>query len=153
MMNIRPLNAHDIPALQVVLNETGLFPAELLPELVGGFLSDQQSDDIWLTCEDSGRAIGFCYAAPEPLTEGTWNMRAIAVLPSRQQTGVGAALVKALEAKLIALGQRILIVDTSGAVAFDRTRQFYRNNHYVEEARIRDFWASGDDKVIFWKAL
>jgi ribosomal protein S18 acetylase RimI-like enzyme len=152
-MNIRPLNAHDIPALQTVLEETGLFPAELLPELVSGFLTDQQGNDLWLTCEDGGRAIGFCYAAPEPLTEATWNMRAIAVLPSRQGTGVGAALVEELEASLIALGQRILIVDTSGTAAFDRTRQFYRSNRYVEEARIRDFWASGDDKVIFRKAL
>lgn len=153
-MNIRPLNTHDIPALQTVLEETGLFPAELLPELVSGFLTDQQgNDDLWLTCEDGGRAIGFCYAAPEPLTQGTWNMRAIAVLPLRQGKGVGAALVKELEARLKALRQRILIVDTSGTAAFDHTRQFYRNNGYVEEARIRDFWASGDDKVIFRKAL
>ncbi|MEO1249198.1 MAG: GNAT family N-acetyltransferase, partial [Pseudomonadota bacterium] len=31
--------------------------------------------------------------------------------------------------------------------------EFYRRCGYVEEARIRDFWSAGDDKIVFWKAL
>ena len=46
-----------------------------------------------------------------------------------------------------------MIADTSGADEFAQTREFYRKNDYSEEARIRDFWAEGDDKVIFWKSL
>jgi hypothetical protein len=39
----------DIAALQDVLDGTELFQSEMLPDMVGGFLSDDESSDIWLT--------------------------------------------------------------------------------------------------------
>ncbi len=152
-MEIRPTQHEDIAALQRVLDETELFPSEMLPEMVGGFLSNDETPDIWLTCEADGNAVGFCFAVPEELAEGTWNMLAIAVLPSLQGNGCGGALVKQLETRLKDRGQRILIADTSGTDEFAQTRAFYGKNGYSEEARIRDFWGAGDDKVIFWKSL
>ncbi len=108
---------------------------------------------MWLTCKSQGRVVGFCYAVPEKLTAGTWNMLAIAVLPSAQGAGAGRALLKHLESALRDRGQRILIADTSGADAYGGTRAFYRKNGYTQEARIRDFWAAGEDKIVFWKSL
>ena len=66
---------------------------------------------------------------------------------------MGAALRHAAEQHLKEIGQRILIVDTSGTDDFALTRKCCAQNGYEEEARIRDFWAEGDDKVIFRKAL
>ena len=152
-MKIRPTKHDDIAALQEVLNGTELFPSEMLPDMVGSFLSNDESSDIWLTCEANGKAVGFCYAVPEELAEGTWNMLAIAILPTEQGNGCGGAIVKDLEAELHERGQRILIADTSGTDEFAQTREFYRKNGYSEEARIRDFWAAGDDKVVFWKSI
>lgn len=152
-MKVRPTQLVDIPALKLVLDDTELFPSDMLPDMAGGFLSGEDSHDLWLTCEMDGTAIGFCYAVPEELTEGTWNMRAIAVSPSKQGSGAGAALVQELESDLRKRGYRILIADTSGTDEFSATRQFYHKNGYAEEARIRDFWAAGDDKIIFRKAL
>lgn len=152
-MKIRSTKRDDIAALQEVLTGTRLFPSETLPDMVGGFLTDDENHDIWLTCEANGKAIGFCYAAPEELAEGTWNMLAIAVLPTRQGKGNGGAIARHLEAELKERGQRILIADTSSADEFAKTREFYRKNGYTEEARIRDFWAAGDDKIVFWKSL
>lgn len=143
----------DLAALKLVLDETDLFPSEMLPDMVSGFLAGESSEDVWLTYERDGKAIGFCYAVPEKLTDGTWNMLAIAVLPSMQGKGVGGALVEELEAYLKERHHRVLIADTSGAEGFEQTRDFYRKRGYSEEARIRDFWAAGDDKVVFWKEL
>jgi hypothetical protein len=50
-------------------------------------------------------------------------------------------------------GERVLIIETSGVPSFEPTRAFYRNHGYAEEARIREFYGPGDDKVVFWKAL
>lgn len=49
--------------------------------------------------------------------------------------------------------QRILIIDTSSLDSYEGTRQFYLKNQYELEARIRDFWNEGEDKIIFRKAL
>ena len=152
-MKIRPTKSEDISALQVVVERTGLFPRDMLPELLAGFLSGDDSEDHWLTCEQNGEPIGFCYAVPEQLADGTWNMLAIAVLPEKQGLGAGKAIVRQLESDLRSNGQRILIADTSGTDGFADTRAFYRKSGYSEEARIRDFWAPGDDKITFWKAL
>ncbi|MBO9433375.1 GNAT family N-acetyltransferase [Ruegeria sp. R13_0] len=152
-MKIRPTKQDDVGALQEVLRGTELFPSELLPDMVDASLSDGKSSDIWLTCEANGKAVGFCYAVPEELAEGAWNMLAIAILPTEQGNGFGGAIVKHLEVELKERGQRILLADTSGTDEFAQTREFYRKNGYSEEARIRDFWAAGDDKVVFWKSL
>ena len=64
-MNIRPTTSEDLPALRHILNETGLFPVEMLPELLENFLSDRPSADRWLSCAYQGTVIGFCYAVAE----------------------------------------------------------------------------------------
>ena len=147
-MMIKETVVADIPALQQVVRETGLFPAEMLPDM----LADAE-DAVWLTCHVSDQPAGFCFAKPEMLADGVWNMLALGVLPSRQGQGIGNALVTALEKKLGEEGQRILIVDTSSTAEFAPARAFYLKAGYVQEARIRDDWAEGDDKVTFRKRL
>jgi RimJ/RimL family protein N-acetyltransferase len=58
-----------------------------------------------------------------------------------------------VERTLAEQDMRILLVETSGVPAFERTRAVYRQLGYAEEARIRDYSAEGDDKIVFWKAL
>lgn len=151
-MLVRPTKQKDIPELERVLDETELFPRDMLAEQISAFFAGE-TGDLWLSCERAGSVIGFCYAAQEVLTAGTWNMLAIAVRPSAQGHGAGGAIVADLEKRLRAQGQRVLIAETSGTAAYEATRAFYRNNGYVEEARIRDFWDAGDDKIVFWKSL
>jgi ribosomal protein S18 acetylase RimI-like enzyme len=150
---IRPTRRKDIPALKVVLDGTELFPSDILADMLSGFLGANENNEVWLTGEVNGQAVGFCYAAPEKLTDGSWNMLAIAVLSLHQGKGVGRTIVKHLENHLEKQGHRILIADTSGTNRFEKTRTFYKKNGYTEEARIRDFWAAGDDKITFWKSL
>ncbi len=152
-MDIRPTTADDIPGLKAVAEQTGLFPADMVPELLADFLSEEGNNEIWLTGVEEGTPVAMCYAAPEEMTDGTWNMLAIAVLPELQRQEVGTDMVGAIETLLKQGGQRILVVDTSGKEQFAPARSFYVKNGYTEEARIRDFWSDGDDKVIFRKDL
>ncbi len=150
--SIRQATKDDISDLQILLTQTGLFPAELLPDMMAPALAGETSA-FWLTCLHDGRAMGLCYTEPEEFAEGTWNMRALAVRLDLQGQGFGSALVADAETRLRLQRQRVLIVETSGTDGFALTRSFYAQNGYDEEARIRDFWSPGDDKVIFRKPL
>lgn len=151
-VKVKPSQASDIPALKEVLDGTELFPSEMLAEMMEPALSGQ-SEAFWLSAHCDGTPVGLCFTQPEDMAAGCWNMLALAVLPAMQGQGVGRALVRSAEAHLQSLGQRLLIVDTSGTDDFALTRQFYATSGYEEEARIRDFWGEGDDKVIFRKSL
>lgn len=41
----------------------------------------------------------------------------------------------------------------AGLDGFDLTRKFYNQHSYTIEARIRDYYQEGEDKVVFWKKL
>ncbi|MEM7295281.1 MAG: GNAT family N-acetyltransferase [Pseudomonadota bacterium] len=149
---IQPTSADDVAGLKTVLDLTDLFPSEMLLDLLRPAL-EGETDALWLTYLRHQEAVGLCYVVPEEMAQGTWNIRALAVRPDLQGRGIGTALVRAVEQRLKDKQQRILIVDTSGADGFARARDFYARNGFEKEARIRDFWAFGDDKVTFWKAL
>jgi ribosomal protein S18 acetylase RimI-like enzyme len=109
--------------------------------------------DRWVIDDLGGRLAGVAYYAPERMTEGTWNLYLLAVAPTAQGAGRGAALVRHVEADLVVAEARVLLIETSGLDSFGVQRRFYRSLGFTEEARIRDFYAAGDDKVIFWKSL
>lgn len=149
---IRPIVPEDMPALRAVIEATDLFPSAMLNDMTADFFAGG-SEDLWLTLGDDGGPVALAYAAPERMTLGTWNLLLIAVRPNRQGRGIGSALVRHVEQALAAAGERILLAETSGAPSFARTQAFYRTIGYVEEARIREFYKAGEDKIIFRKAL
>jgi ribosomal protein S18 acetylase RimI-like enzyme len=116
------------------------------------FSDRNETQDIWLTDYDN-EPVGMAYIAPERMTEGTWNLYLIAVHPDRQKQGRGKALLGYVEQMLMERGERILLVETAGTDDFEYVREFYRQNGYEEEARIREFYAAGIDKIVFRKAL
>ena len=105
------------------------------------------------TNEDESGVVAIAYCAPERMTEGTWNLYLIAVHPSYQGKGHGTAMVSYIEKMLAERGERLLLVETSGLPDFERTQAFYRRCGYTEEARIREFYQAGEDKIVFRKAL
>ena len=149
---VRPVRRDDLPALKRVIDANQLFPSELLDDMIAPYLGGGDTGEFWLTAEGDGPvAVGYC--APERMTDGTWNMLLIAVDPARHGEGIGAAMMANVEQRLVEQGQRVLLVETSGLPEFERTRGFYRFIGYDEEARIRDYYQSGEDKVVFRKAL
>jgi ribosomal protein S18 acetylase RimI-like enzyme len=151
---IRPTMPADTHALMALAEASGLFEpsqtAELAQMLAEHFAGD--SPDYWLTDEDQV-PVGVAYVAPERMTEGTWNLYLIAVHPDRQRQGRGKKLLEYVERLLIDRGERVLLVETAGTKDFEYVRAFYRKSGYAEEARIRDFYTAGVDKVIYLKFL
>lgn len=149
----RPAENTDFSGIKAILETIELFPPEMLEEQMAPYLNDPQSGHHWFVQEKDGNIQGFCYSIPEMLTDETHNLLAIGVNAELQGQGAGKQLMAATEAALKQAGVRILIVDTSGADDFKLTRKFYTDLGYTKEAVIRDYWADGDDKVVFWKRL
>lgn len=151
--NIRKVIATDIDGLKKVLDSSGLFPSEYLEEMISDYLSDPASEEIWFTYVQDSEPVGFGFCVPEKLTDGTYNLLAIAVNKNLQGLGIGSKMMEYLEDELKRQNKRILIVDTSSSPDFVLTRSFYVKAGYTNVSTIKDFWKDGEDKVTFYKRL
>ncbi|MGD1918590.1 MAG: GNAT family N-acetyltransferase [Pleurocapsa sp.] len=149
---IRPIKPEDIFALKTVIDANELFPPDMLDDMTADYFQNESNNEFWFTCEDD-KPIAVAYCAPEKMTEGTWNLYLIAVHPDYQGKGCGTAMVHYIEQVLAEKGERLLLVETSGLEGFAATRSFYKKCGYEEEGRIREFYAAGEDKIVFRKSL
>ena len=150
---IRPTTPDDTTALLAIASAIGFESSELqlLSEMLTDYLSGNGAH-FWLTDDDDDDGpVGVAYCAPERMTNGTWNLLFIAIQPEHQGQGRGTELIRYVEQTLMKRDARLLLVETLDS--FDRTRAFYRKCGYTEEARIRDFYENGVDKVVFRKSL
>lgn len=156
-MKIRAMTVSDKPHIVEALKETGMFTdAELdvAVELMDVFLhKEDQKDYIIHVAEIDGRAAGYVCFGPAPATEGTFDLYWIAVAPKVQNKGVGKRLLKFTEEEVVAMGGRILVIETSSQEKYAPTQGFYLKNGYLVEARIKDFYRPGDDRLIYTKRL
>jgi ribosomal protein S18 acetylase RimI-like enzyme len=97
--------------------------------------------------------VGYTCYGRVPMTVATYDLYWIVVHPQQQGAGLGRLLVAETEAAIAAVGGTALYAETSGRLQYAPTRGFYRRCGYREAAVLVDFYAPGDDKVIFAKRL
>jgi ribosomal protein S18 acetylase RimI-like enzyme len=103
--------------------------------------------------DTEGALEGYACWGPTPGTDRGYDLYWIAVDPRAQGGGYGSALMRAIEARLRERGARLLVAETSSRASYAQTRAFYERGGYVERARVRGFYAVGDDRVIYSKLL
>jgi ribosomal protein S18 acetylase RimI-like enzyme len=103
--------------------------------------------------DEAGTLEGYACWGPTPGTERGYDLYWIAVDPRAQGGGYGRTLMRAVEETLRARGARLLVAETSSRASYADTRDFYERAGYLERARVRGFYAVGDDRVIFSKLL
>ena len=96
---------------------------------------------------------GFACYGPTMATDRTFDLYWIAVDRAAQGTGCGTVLLSEVERRLEALHARMLVVETSSRSDYTATRGFYLRRGYVEAARVREFYAPEDDRIILTKRL
>lgn len=152
-LEIRPLQEDDRFEVDRILAATGMFTAaeiEVADELLDIFLHKpgQKDYQIFVVCQDS-RVCGYVCFGPTPATESTFDLYWIAVDPELQGHGIGKKLLRFAEQECQKQGGKLLIIETSSKELYRPTQAFYLNNSYQIEARIKDFYAPGDDRLIF----
>ncbi|HJR68247.1 MAG TPA: GNAT family N-acetyltransferase [Gemmatimonadaceae bacterium] len=95
--------------------------------------------------------VGYACWGPTPATDRTWDLYWIAVDTSLHGAGIGTILLEEVERRLVRQHARMLIAETSSRSDYAATRGFYERRGYREAARVRDFYAPGDDRIIFVK--
>jgi ribosomal protein S18 acetylase RimI-like enzyme len=147
----------DVPALRRLVASTQVFHPEerkIADELLEERLRrGAKSGYEFFFAERAGRLVGYCAWGNVPLTRASYDLYWIAVAPDCQGQGIGQRLMTLVEQAVAKRGGGGLYIETSSRPSYDRTRRFYRAAGYRQVARLTDFYAPGDHKVVFCKTL
>ena len=151
---LRHLSPADRGRIEAITRAVGVFHDEEIPvalEVFDGAVAGSP-DYLALGAEVDGRLAGWICWGPTPCTLGTWDLYWMAVDPALHGAGVGTALLAAMEQRL-AGAARLVVVETAGRSDYAPTRAFYEARGYRRTAVVPDFYAPGDDQVIYTKRL
>jgi GNAT superfamily N-acetyltransferase len=152
--SLRTLTAADRGRIEEISRAVGLFRADEISVALEVFDAEVAGspDYIALGAEHDGRLAGWICWGPTPCTLGTFDLYWMAVDPALHGAGVGTALLHAMEARLAGIA-RLVVVETAGRPDYAPTRGFYEARGYRAVSRIPDFYAPGDDQVVYVKSL
>lgn len=156
MLTMGALDASHRAAVDRLLTATGAFSSdevgvalELFDEVFAAPWRGVADYEFVGAFDPIGALAGYACYGPTPGTEGTYDLYWLAVEPAQQGRGVGAALLAEVERCVGAHGGRLLVVETSGRDPYAPARRFYGAHGYAVAARVRDFYAPADDRVVF----
>ncbi len=152
-MTLRDLEPGDRPGLERLVRSVELFSAaemDVAMEVLDAYLAHPGLDyhAIGAFTHDGGIA-GYACFGPTPCTEGTWDLYWIAVDGQVRSQGIGTVLMEEVERMVVEKGARLLVIETASRADYAPTRAFYERRGYTAVAQIPDFYAPGDDRVIF----
>lgn len=151
-IRVRDAHVSDIPALEAIIRNVGLFTPEEADGFAGslkGYFDGPEEGRRWFL---TGNGLGAAYLAPEP-APGVWNLLFLGVVPKARRSGLARALVAEVERRLRSEGARLLLIDTSTEAPMEAARALYAALGYDRVALIPDYWAPGDGKLTFRKLL
>jgi ribosomal protein S18 acetylase RimI-like enzyme len=112
-----------------------------------------QSGYHFLFAELSNNIIGYTCFGPIPGTLSRYDLYWIVVHNNFHRAGIGKALMAMTEDLIEKQGGQRVYIDTSSREQYATTRLFYCVCGYRKEAILKDFFGSGDDKVIYVKDI
>jgi ribosomal protein S18 acetylase RimI-like enzyme len=153
---IRPLTAEDREKVEAMTRETGRFrpdevtvALEVFDAALGlGRARDPDYETAGAILD--GELTGWACWGPKPGTLGTFDLYWIVTAPEHQGKGVGGALMDEMDRR-VAGRARLIVIETSGRADYASTRGFYERRGYGVAARINDYYAPGDDLVMYLK--
>ena len=154
---IAPIEQHHRDAIEQLLIATRVFRTDEIKvalEVIDSYFILPEEDYTALGAFTlGGELLGYVCYGPTPCTVGTWDLYWIAVSPASQGTGVGTRLLQEVERRLALKDARLVIIETSSLPHYTATRRFYEQRGYEVVARVPEFYAPGDDRLIFAKRI
>jgi ribosomal protein S18 acetylase RimI-like enzyme len=123
-------------------------------ELIDAALADPAGSGYeCLVAREEEHVVGYVCVGPTPMTEATWDLYWIAVDPLVQGRGIGRALYAGFVERMKKRGGRQVRIETSSKETYAATGGFYERLGFGVDGRLRDFYAPGDDLLIFYRRL
>ncbi|MCX7983445.1 MAG: GNAT family N-acetyltransferase [Bacteroidetes bacterium] len=157
-MQIRKLEQYDVIPIIEIVRSTGVFrdiEINVARELLEIAVDNPQQGDyiVYTAVDEKNQPMGYYCVGPTPLTVSTFDLYWIAVHPRFYGMGIGHALLTHCEEFVKRIGGTLIIVETSSTEKYERTRKFYTKHQYKEVARIPQYYAPGDDLILYSKYL
>ncbi|MGE5260813.1 MAG: GNAT family N-acetyltransferase [Actinomycetota bacterium] len=149
--------AEDVGRVRSLVASTGMFSTSEV-DIAGELVTERLTKGIrsgyhFVLAERGAALVAYACYGPVEGTQGSFDLFWIAVAPEEQRKGLGAQVYARAEAAMRKSGAKHIYVDTSSSDRYAPTRGFYQQMGFVEEARLPDFYAPGDGKVIYVKDL
>jgi len=157
-MKIRGIEKRDRPRLKAILQAQKHFrPVEVQValDLIDIALTQPNQEDYIIRIAEGGEGqiLGYICYGKAPLTDAVYDLYWIVVDPASWNRGTGTSLLRQAEEELRRRQARLLLIETSSQPSYEVPRAFYRRNGFEEQARVLDYYAIGDHKLIFRKTL
>ena len=151
----RIVDATDPARIGALVASTGVFSAEearVAGELATTTLAGTETYRF-LFAERGGELVGYTCFDRIPLSSVSFDLYWIAVAPSERGTGLAVTLMERTADFATKKRGLWMFAETSSRAAYAPARAFYLKAGFEEAARFEDFYAEGDDKLIFRKRL
>jgi aminoglycoside 6'-N-acetyltransferase I len=111
----------------------------------------KQTDYNVFVYEDEGKILGYYCAGKRPLTDAVYDLYWIVTSPDSPRKGIGKHLLQHAEEFVLTNNGRWILAETSSKESYAAARNFYLRNRYSIIAEINDFYAVGDNLMVFGK--
>jgi len=156
-VQLRPVKTRDLEDLVSILRACPEFRPEEVAvgeEVLREAIKPARLEDYIVTVAvDQEQTIGWSCHGRVPLTDATYDLYWIAVLPEYQNQGVGGQLLAHIERQLASERARWLLAETSASSGYGKTRRFYERQGFELLSTIDDFYRAGDGRLIFGKRI
>lgn len=152
--NVRPEDSLTIGRIVAACGYFSPAETEIAVELVNERLNKGSASGYeFVIAEIDAALVGYACFGEIPCTVGSYDLYWIVVDAQHQRSGIGKLLMQQVESSVRQLSGRGIYIDTSGREQYANTHRFYERCGYREVANLADFYAFGDPKLIYWRAL
>ena len=109
----------------------------------------------WVVAADpaSQHVHGFACFGQESLTKSTWDLFWICLRAEARGRGIGRMLIDAAVQHATAAGSSVMVIYTSSNDAYAPARRLYAAAGFVAASEVPDYYAEGDNLLIYWRRL
>jgi ribosomal protein S18 acetylase RimI-like enzyme len=149
------VTAEDVERVRSLVASTGFFNAAEI-ELAADLVAERLAKGLrcgyhFVLAERGADLMGFACYGPIWGTHDSFELFWIAIAPEEQRRGLGAQVYARAEAAMAEAGAKRIYADTSSSDRYAGTRGFYQRMGFREGARLPDFYAPGDGKIVYVK--